>query len=235
MMLAASGGVVSDFRSGFHKLYKMSGGDETLYQKNRDKLTQIFTDILALGNQSSTGERIAAALIKAQELGLAIPPEIFNFSQSQLRLQNAIEEVNSMIKQLQKDAEMLDDLPLGANYAAMLDPVAMAMIEQFSAKMADQPVCIKHQLEVYEYKSDVSEVSEKLKLKDKDEQENYFKEKLKTSLEYSYAIGQIDNLFFTMQAKREGELIKLKTDNSPGSPKTMADVEKLLKTQSKRS
>ncbi len=225
MMVAASGGVVSDFRSGFHKLYKMSGGDETLYQEKRQKLTEVFTKIMALGNQNTAGERIAAALIKAQELGLAIPPEIFNFSQSQLRLQNAIDEVNSMIKQLQKDVKALDSIPLEPKYSPFIDAVGMASLEMFSlVKGGNLAECVQHQIEIFDYQSDAYEVRQHLKVEDENEREEYFLSKLEKSKDCSYAVDSIRNMFFSMQSKKVGLKEKLKLKGALGEMKE-ADIE----------
>ena len=62
---------------------------------------------LELGNKESTGLRISLILLKAQTLGIEVPASINNFSQSQIRLQNTIEEVNNMIADLKEDMAAL--------------------------------------------------------------------------------------------------------------------------------
>lgn len=108
MILAATAGHVEQYRNGFHQLLKASGFPEEVYQQKRDELTRVFSEVLSLGDRTSAGERIMASLIRAQDLGLAIPPEIFNFSQSQFRMANAVSEMNEMIRRLQKDIKAVD-------------------------------------------------------------------------------------------------------------------------------
>ena len=105
MMMAATAGKTKDFRHEFHKL--ISDKTEEQYQKNRDKITTEFEKVLAMGKKKDAGKRIAAALIKAQELGVELPSEIYNFSQCQLRLQNAMDDMNQLIQKLQS---RLDEL-----------------------------------------------------------------------------------------------------------------------------
>ena len=104
MLFAASVGDVKAFRHGFHKLLRPEF--EEIYQKQRDKLTEEFGKIFVLGDNRSSGARIAVALLKAQELGLEIPSSVYNFSQGQIRLQNAIDNMNQEIENLEKYADM---------------------------------------------------------------------------------------------------------------------------------
>lgn len=98
MMAAAACGEVEGFRDGFHKL--LENTDEAYYQTKLEDLNNAFREVLTLGDQRNTGQRILAALMKAQELGLELPSAIFNFSQSQMRLQNTIDEMNNIILDL---------------------------------------------------------------------------------------------------------------------------------------
>ena len=47
-------------------------------------------------------------LLKAQELGLEIPSAIYNFSQSQLRMQNTLQDINDLLDQVKRDIRSLD-------------------------------------------------------------------------------------------------------------------------------
>ncbi|MDD6038827.1 MAG: AarF/UbiB family protein [bacterium] len=98
MMLAASCRMVDDFRHGFHMLLQNTSPEK--YEEKREELGKMLEEVFEMGTQEDTGSRIAVALLKAQELGLELPPAIANFSQSQIRLQQTIEELNNMIKQV---------------------------------------------------------------------------------------------------------------------------------------
>ncbi len=101
VIMAAAAGNVSEFQKGFHALLK--GADPKVleeYDKKKDQLTRVFEEVMKLGNPTTTGQRIGACLIRAQELGVAIPAAINNFVQSQLRIQNAIAEMNEEIRDL---------------------------------------------------------------------------------------------------------------------------------------
>lgn len=108
MMVAASIGDMKTFRHGFHKLLRPEL--ENLYQEKRGELSRKFAEIFALGNRRSSGARIAVALLEAQKLGLEIPAAVFNFSQGQMRLQNAIDNMNRQIRETEEAAEFFTDL-----------------------------------------------------------------------------------------------------------------------------
>ena len=107
MMAAACIGDMKTFRHGFHMLLKPEF--ENLYQEKREELGRVFTEIFSLGNRRSSGSRIAVALLEAQKLGLEIPPAVFNFSQGQMRLQNALENMNRQIEETQAVADFYND------------------------------------------------------------------------------------------------------------------------------
>lgn len=110
MVAAAAVGDMQAFRTGFHRL--IGKDSEGIYQEKRKELGDIFQEIFEMGGKEAVGQRIAVALLKAQELGLEVPAAIFNFSQCQIRLQNALEEMNSLIVALQRDIEALDEMDL---------------------------------------------------------------------------------------------------------------------------
>lgn len=98
MMTAAAIGKVDIFEDSFHALLKNTPKEK--YDKNRQKLREILKKVFVMGDVNATGQRIAAALLEIQTLGLELPPEIFNFSQSQLRLQNTLDDVNAQIENI---------------------------------------------------------------------------------------------------------------------------------------
>ena len=61
----------------------------------------MLKDVFSYGDEEASGQRIAVALIKAQELGFELPPAISNFSAGQLRLQNTMDEMTNLSKELQ--------------------------------------------------------------------------------------------------------------------------------------
>ena len=111
MLAAAAIGDMDTFRHGFHMLLKPEF--EELYQQKRTELGNRIKEIFSLGDKSAAGSRIAVALLEAQKLGLEVPSSVYNFSQGQMRLQNAIDHFNTQIRDTQ---EQLEDL-----YNAMQD------------------------------------------------------------------------------------------------------------------
>lgn len=117
MVAAAATGNLEGFRHGFHML--LSKESQNTYDQKREELSELFTNILAMGSESDAGLRIAVALMKAQELGLELPAPVYNFSQCQIRLQNTIDEMNRLINEIKSNmvatienrpAEKEDDL-----------------------------------------------------------------------------------------------------------------------------
>ena len=100
MMVAAAAGDVEGFRNGFKKLLENTSEED--YKKKEPELTAALTEVFRLGDKKSAGQRIAAALMKAQQIGFEIPTSVYNFSQCELRLQNTIDDMNAQIKKYQK-------------------------------------------------------------------------------------------------------------------------------------
>ena len=106
MISAAAVGDWKGFRSGYHALLPKSR--EAVYQRNREKLGEVFKEVFELGDFRYSGQRIGAALLRAQELGLQLPAAIQNFSQCQLRLQNSVDEINKQIEKIQLNLSGFD-------------------------------------------------------------------------------------------------------------------------------
>lgn len=106
MVAAAAAGEVDDFQDGLHKLLRKEF--DGLYKDRAEDLKMELSNIFMLGDQNCAGQRIAVALLKAQELGLEVPSAIFNFSQSQLRLQNAIDDMNRQIEAMKMQLDNID-------------------------------------------------------------------------------------------------------------------------------
>ena len=125
MTVAASAGAdyAGTFCHAFHQL--LNPKYEALYQSVRSDLLRDLRDIFAKGGPSQSGQRIAAALLRAQEYGLELPGAVFNFSQCQMRLQNAINESNAKMGELNDALKQLLTLGKGGN--TTLDPIARVM------------------------------------------------------------------------------------------------------------
>ncbi len=113
MMAAAAAGDMGLFRSSFHHLLAANPAMEARYQERRAELGRIIGEIFQKGDRASTGQRIAVALMKAQELGLQIPAAIYNFSQSQLRMQNTLDEMNDLVMAVKRDIRAVDQVSTG--------------------------------------------------------------------------------------------------------------------------
>lgn len=90
---------------------------ELLTPEKQQELKSTFEEILKMGKDSEGGQRLAAALIKAQELGVKLPSEVYNFSQGQLRLQRSINDINDMISKYKVDINKIEssNSGVGAN------------------------------------------------------------------------------------------------------------------------
>ena len=100
MVAAAATGNMELFRSGLHALLRPEF--ENLYQEKREELGREIKAVFKMGDQRSAGARIMVALMKAQELGLEVPSAVYNFSQGQIRLQNALSNMNDQIDDIEK-------------------------------------------------------------------------------------------------------------------------------------
>ena len=123
---AAGAGYAKTFRHAFHQL--LNPKYEPLYQHVREAYLRDIEAIFAKGGPSQSGQRIAVALLRAQDYGLELPSAVFNFSQSQIRLQNAVKDSNTGKKQLLTALNKMLNIGRGGN--ATLDPVAHLMGNQ---------------------------------------------------------------------------------------------------------
>ena len=100
MLRAAMEGDTNLFMECFKKL--LGEKDEAFAQFFNDakqaELKEAFREVLSMGSEEETGERIMVSLLRAQELGVEIPASIWGFAQGQSRLMNSISEMNAKIK-----------------------------------------------------------------------------------------------------------------------------------------
>jgi hypothetical protein len=122
MMIAATMGDVEKFRHGFHQL--LENTPEEVYQEKKEELTLVFKEIMSMGDEKKPAERIAAALIRAQELGLELPPTIANFSSCQMRLQNTVSDMNNTLLALRNNVKQLGGELACTDKYIQKDPVA---------------------------------------------------------------------------------------------------------------
>ncbi len=119
MLGSAAARDTNRFLDGFRALLPESAWHDfdakrnTQLDDDHPSLHTIIHTILNKGTQRDTGPRILAALQELQKAGLELPGPIFNFSQSQMRLQGVIDQVNKQIAQvdgyLKALAKSIDD------------------------------------------------------------------------------------------------------------------------------
>lgn len=108
MVTAASIGSTDLFIESFHKL--LENTSEEKYESKKDSLRTAFDEVLKLGDETVAGERIMVCLLKAQEIGIEVPPAIYNFSMSQMRLSNTLDESMSQIDDLEAKISQMEGL-----------------------------------------------------------------------------------------------------------------------------
>ena len=153
MMTAAADGSkrVNLFFEEFNKLLDYSDPKfvEFYNEEKQAEVKRVFTEILNMGSSSYAGERISAALIKASELGVKLPPAIYNFSQGQLRLQKSIDDINNQISYIQEDLIFMDRCLRGVNkYANGLNSIFDKIFSSMKEDTFES--AIKQQLASYE-------------------------------------------------------------------------------------
>lgn len=86
----------------FLKAYQelLSPEGKELFAAKNTEIRQTVDDIMQYGGTSQTGQRIAVVLTKLQNLGLELPAPIYNFSHCQIRLQGALDSVNSLMNDI---------------------------------------------------------------------------------------------------------------------------------------
>lgn len=108
VVAATAVGNIDLFMDGFKNLLENTTKEQ--FKEAEDKLREEIAKIIKYGTIDDTGKRIAAALIKSQEIGIELPPAINNFSQSQIRLENTLKELDSIYYDMRKQIEGIDDI-----------------------------------------------------------------------------------------------------------------------------
>ncbi|MCR4797952.1 MAG: phosphotransferase [Lachnospiraceae bacterium] len=134
MVGAAAVGDEDGFMDGLYNLIKPEF--HKIFDNQKNILKGELKKIFALGDQNAAGQRVAVALIKTQELGIEVPSAIFNFSQCQLRLQSAVDDMIKKIEDLQRimrqiDKTKLEDDTLGVDfYIRMMDSMSGTLVKE---------------------------------------------------------------------------------------------------------
>lgn len=114
------------FMKGFANLLSPAGRER--FEAKKATVRSTLEEIFALGGKEDTGKRIAVALTELQKLGLELPAAIFNFSQCQMRLQGAIDNMRSELERIK--VAMMDvtgTLRTGGQGSSSLDPVGFGL------------------------------------------------------------------------------------------------------------
>ena len=115
MMIAAGRSDIEPFFEGYHKL--LENTPEKDWNRMKDELKAVFTEVLNIGTEKDSALRISVALMRAQELGFELPPSIANFASCQLRLQNAVDDMNGLLMELKATRAKMDKMVIeNSNY-----------------------------------------------------------------------------------------------------------------------
>lgn len=117
------------FLDNYRKLMKPE--HQAQFDAQRARARDYIEIIFGKGDETNVGERISAALMQMQKLGLELPGQIFNFSQCQLLIQGTVTQMNDQIKAIDEArrsiATELDD-------PAASDQILMQMTTWFDAE-----------------------------------------------------------------------------------------------------
>ena len=108
---ATAVGNAEDFVDAYYNLLEKTTKEQ--WQRLRPRFLDEVRGIFGVGSKELSGQMISLALLRASAIGLEVPTAINSFSQSQIRLQNTLEDINEKIYALRKDIEDLDktDVP----------------------------------------------------------------------------------------------------------------------------
>ena len=211
MMVAASQGDVKVFRHNFHLL--LENTPEEVYQAKRDELTLLLTEIMEMGDEKSCAERIAAALVRAQEIGLELPPVIANFSSCQMRLQNTISDMNNSIKVLRKNLDSVSSLCVVNGTQAAFDPLCGIRIFSRGKTAKEKKHDIETLLRRYEF---ISREDFRKKLRDKDDREHFMEfYEFRSSAEFATLNNELDKIDKWLRVAHKERLTKEEKNYKP--------------------
>ena len=129
----------------------MDQNDPNYTEEKKAEVKNAFREVLSLGDEFEvgelTGERIACALIKAQELGVKLPPELYNFSQGQLRLQKSINDINKSVRKIKGTIDWIDRTRDGTFSA---DLINFVNDELYTTHAKDAGAVVKNYVDMFE-------------------------------------------------------------------------------------
>ncbi len=83
---------------------------QAVFDGKKQQILESVRVIMKKGNLGDTGGRIAAILSEIQRNGVEIPHAIFNFSSSQIRLANSINEMITLMSHIREEMRAIDTL-----------------------------------------------------------------------------------------------------------------------------
>ena len=105
------------------------------FDAKRQQILESVRVIMQKGTLSDTGGRIAAILGEIQRNGVEIPHAIYNFSNSQIRLQNSINEMITLMNHIQEEMRAIDTLR--SQISPSILPYDRSIADTVLAAMAD--------------------------------------------------------------------------------------------------
>lgn len=110
MVAGANYGEADTFLEGFIPLLSEQG--KSTYNARKEEIDEIVKIIVSKGDSEKAGERIMALIQELQKVGLEIPPQLYNFSQCQIRLSNAMNDLIALVNKCNKAyGTMMDNRP----------------------------------------------------------------------------------------------------------------------------
>lgn len=178
VVAATAVGNIDLFMDGFRNLLENTTDEQ--YNAVERQLREEIARIIRCGTEDDTGKRIAASLIKAQEIGIELPPAINNFSQSQLRLENTLKELDSIYYEMKTCVEKMDDCMKNLPAYELVDKAdifkgffSSQLNYGVNGESISMPYDVKKMLES-ENKDDEDQIEEKM---------NRYKEKINKTLD----------------------------------------------------
>ena len=109
---------------------------QTVFDAKKQQILESVRIIMQKGDDSDTGSRVAAILAEIQRNGVEIPHAIYNFSNSQIRLQNSIDEMITLMRHIQEEMCAIDTCR--NNQMDDFIPLDHAIQERVLAYMGDE-------------------------------------------------------------------------------------------------
>ena len=106
MIVATTTRQSSKFLDSFRVM--LSPAAQTVFDSKKQQILESVRIIMEKGDLDDTGNRIAAILGELQRNGVEIPHAIFNFSNSQIRLHNSINEMITLMKHIEEEMRAID-------------------------------------------------------------------------------------------------------------------------------